>query len=78
MQYQTKFLLKTESLGVYHFDQVRGTMNTQRPNSTNDKRAYHRPVLTVYGTVWQLTQRIGRHGNSDSTHPFGLRVRTHA
>jgi hypothetical protein len=53
-------------------------MNTQPPNSANEKKAYHRPALTVYGTVWELTQRIGRHGNADSRRPFGLRVRTHA
>lgn len=53
-------------------------MNKQQPNSMNDKKTYYRPVLTIYGTVWQLTQRIGRHGNLDSKHHFGLRVRTHA
>jgi hypothetical protein len=39
------------------------------------KRPYSEPKLTVYGTVRELTQKVGRRGKSDSgTAP---RNRTH-
>jgi hypothetical protein len=30
------------------------------------KKPYSSPVLTTYGTVQELTQRVGVHGSSDS------------
>jgi hypothetical protein len=38
------------------------------------KKPYSPPVLTVYGTVRELTQHIGRHGSAD--HGAGARNKT--
>lgn len=52
-------------------------MNPQPSNSASLRKKYDQPMLTVYGTVWQLTQRIGRNGNPDGRR-FGPRIKTHA
>jgi hypothetical protein len=39
------------------------------------KKPYSPPVLTVYGTVRELTQHVGRHGAPDKP-PAGLRNRS--
>jgi hypothetical protein len=37
------------------------------------KKPYSEPKLTVYGTVRELTQKVGRHGHSDKgTFPRNL------
>jgi hypothetical protein len=33
------------------------------------KRPYSKPKLTVYGTVRELTQSVGTHGNRDGGRP---------
>lgn len=42
------------------------------------KKVYEPPVLVTYGTVWKLTQKVGRNGQFDRPKPVGLRQRTHA
>lgn len=44
----------------------------------NRKKEYHKPVLVVYGTVRELTQQVGPHGNPDGGTFGTLRVATHA
>ena len=39
------------------------------------KKPYSPPVLTVYGTVRELTQHVGRRGNADFP-PAGIRNKT--
>ncbi len=40
------------------------------------KKVYEPPVLTVYGTIYTLTQAVGTTGQHDSaTH--GIDIRTH-
>ena len=42
------------------------------PVKLEPKKPYSKPKLTLYGTVRELTQRVGLHGNSDSgTFPRG-------
>jgi hypothetical protein len=38
-----------------------------KPLNGEIKKPYSPPVLTVYGTVRELTQHVGRHGATD--HP---------
>lgn len=53
-------------------------MNTRPTNRReNEKKEYQAPVLITYGTVWELTQKVGRNGNSDGR-LRGLRIKTHA
>ena len=49
-----------------------GSMNCRQ------KKVYEAPALVAYGTVWQLTQRVGQTGNADRRRPIGLRIKTHA
>jgi hypothetical protein len=37
----------------------------QKPVAPVPKKPYSAPKLTVYGTVRELTQKVGRHGQSD-------------
>jgi hypothetical protein len=37
-----------------------------KPVAPDPKKPYVAPKLTVYGTVRELTQKVGRHGNPDS------------
>jgi hypothetical protein len=37
-----------------------------KPVSPDPKKPYVVPKLTVYGTVRELTQQIGRHGKPDT------------
>lgn len=50
------------------------TRPTDRRES--EKKAYQAPVLTTYGTVWELTRKVGTTGTPDHGHFF--RTRTHA
>jgi len=36
-----------------------------KPEKMGPKKTYTCPRLTVYGTVRDLTQNLGRHGNKD-------------
>ena len=36
-----------------------------KPVKREEKKPYSKPTLTVYGTVRELTQRIGVRGNRD-------------
>lgn len=42
------------------------------------KKAYEPPALTIYGTVWKLTQKVGQRGQFDRKKPVGPRQHTHA
>jgi hypothetical protein len=46
-----------------------------KPVNGEVKKPYTPPVLTVYGTVRDLTQHVGRHGANDVP-PAGLRNKT--
>jgi hypothetical protein len=47
-----------------------------KPVKREPKKPYSKPSLTVYGTVRELTQRVGRNGSRDGG--GGLRAnRTH-
>jgi hypothetical protein len=37
----------------------------QKPVKREPKKPYSKPTLTVYGSVRELTQRIGNRGNKD-------------
>ncbi len=36
-----------------------------KPVKLEPKKPYSKPTLTLYGTVRELTQRVGSHGNGD-------------
>ena len=36
-----------------------------KPVKRQPKKPYSKPTLTVYGTVRELTQNVGRHGKKD-------------
>jgi hypothetical protein len=36
-----------------------------KPVKRDNKKPYSSPIITVYGTVQELTQKIGTHGQSD-------------
>ncbi len=40
-----------------------------KPVKREPKKPYSKPTLTVYGTVRELTQRVGTHGNRDGGTP---------
>ena len=46
-----------------------------KPVKRDNKKPYSSPIITVYGTVRELTQKIGIHGNSDGGR--SPRSRTH-
>jgi len=46
-----------------------------KPVKSGSKKVYSAPVLTKYGTVQALTQKVGLTGNSD--HGRRLKIRTH-
>lgn len=46
-----------------------------KPVNGQVKKPYSPPVLTVYGTVRELTQHVGRHGAPDKP-PAGLRIKS--
>lgn len=52
-------------------------METRKTCLEGRKKTYQTPALITYGTVWQLTQRVGRTGNNDGR-KVGLRIKTHA
>jgi len=37
-----------------------------KPVTPGQKKPYSAPKLTVYGTIRELTQKVGRHGKSDA------------
>jgi len=47
-----------------------------KPVKREPKKTYKKPSLTVYGTVRELTQRVGNMGNRDK--PGGGTNKTHA
>ena len=46
----------------------------REPATPGTKKAYVPPVLTVYGTVRDLTQTVGHHNSPDG--PSGIKHRT--
>lgn len=49
-------------------------MEKQRPPVA--KKKYSPPLLTVHGTVRELTQKVGLHGKKDKVGGGGFRIRT--
>ena len=39
-----------------------------KPVRLGPQKPYSAPKLTVYGTIRELTQKVGRHGQPDSGH----------
>jgi len=39
-----------------------------KPVAPGPKKPYSAPKLTVYGTVRELTQKVGQHGKPDKGH----------
>jgi|GEM_PF-1480587 len=53
-------------------------MRTQKqPPAQDRKKKYELPALTVYGPVWELTQKVGPAGQLDGRR-IGTRIRTRA
>lgn len=48
----------------------------QKASVPTVKKSYEPPVLTIYGSVQSLTQRVGTNGQRDGGRRF--RIRTHA
>jgi hypothetical protein len=46
-----------------------------KPVKRDNKKPYSSPLITVYGTVQQLTQNVGIKGNKDNG--TNLKIRTH-
>jgi hypothetical protein len=42
----------------------------RKPSVPRVKKGYQSPVLTIYGTVAKLTQKVGATGGSDNPRPF--------
>ncbi len=40
-----------------------------KPVKREPRKPYSKPTLTVYGTVRELTQKVGRTGNADGGNP---------
>ncbi len=49
-----------------------------KPVKREAKKPYKKPSLTVYGTVRELTQKVGRTGNADGGNPRSTKHATHA
>jgi hypothetical protein len=47
-----------------------------KPVKRDNKKPYSSPIITVYGTVQELTQKIGIHGNKDSGLPRSQKTHT--
>jgi len=47
-----------------------------KPVKQGSKKPYISPILTVYGTVQEITKTVAQHGNPDSGTP--PRFKTHA
>ena len=45
-----------------------------KPVKLEPKKPYSKPTLTAYGTVRELTQHVGSHGNSDGGSRFTPRT----
>ena len=47
-----------------------------KPVKRDNKKPYSSPIITVYGTVRELTQKIGLRGNPDSSLPPSQKTHT--
>ncbi len=47
-----------------------------KPVKRDNKKPYSSPIITVYGTVQELTQKVGLRSNGDGGH--FPRIKTHA
>jgi hypothetical protein len=47
-----------------------------KPVKRETKKPYTKPTLTVYGTVRELTQRVGTHGTLDGGLPPHYKTQT--
>jgi len=71
-----KFLLKRDRQTGIKSSRCQSVMD-KRSVDRCGKKVYETPALVAYGTVWQLTQKVGPNGNPDSPRP-GFRNKTHA
>jgi hypothetical protein len=46
------------------------------PVKRDNKKPYSSPLITVYGTVQELTQHVGLRGNPDSKAPRSAKTHT--
>jgi hypothetical protein len=46
------------------------------PVKREPRKPYTKPTLTVYGTVRELTQKVGRTGQADGGNPRGAKHAT--
>ena len=46
------------------------------PVKRDNKKPYATPLITVYGTVQELTKHVGIRGNPDSVRPRGPKTHT--
>ena len=46
-----------------------------KPGKRDNKKPYSSPIITVYGTVQELTKKVGRRGKADGGR--APRVKTH-
>ena len=47
-----------------------------KPVKREPKKPYTKPTLTVYGTVRELTKKVGRTGRTDGGNPRSGKFRT--
>ncbi len=47
-----------------------------KPVKRDNKKPYSSPLITVYGTIRELTQHVGIRGNPDSHAPRGPKTHT--
>jgi hypothetical protein len=47
-----------------------------KPVQRDNKKPYSSPLITVYGTIRELTQHLGLRGNPDSRLPRGPKTHT--
>jgi hypothetical protein len=40
-----------------------------KPGNRDNKKPYSSPLITVYGTIQELTQKVGMRGRPDSSGP---------
>jgi hypothetical protein len=47
-----------------------------KPGNRDNKKPYSSPIITVYGTIQELTQHVGLRGKPDSARPRGPKTHT--
>jgi hypothetical protein len=47
-----------------------------KPGNRDNKKPYSSPLITVYGTIQELTQHVGMRGKADTPSPRGPKTHT--